>query len=224
MSKILLNPSMMCADFSNLQKEVDELEEAAIDIFHIDIMDGQFVPNYGMGLQDLEYIVSATDKLVDIHLMTMNPGNYVEKFADLGVDIIYIHPEADMHAARTLDKIKMKGKKAGIAINPGTSMESVKELLPLIDYIMIMTVNPGFSGQTYLEYVNPKIEKAVKLGKKHGFEVMVDGAISEEKIYELSKIGVKGFILGTSTLFMKEKKYSDIIKNIRNKTQILNNS
>lgn len=99
----------MCADFSNLQKEVKVLEEASIDIFDIDIMDGQFVPNYGMGLQDLEYIISATDKLVDIHLMTINPGEYAEKFANLGVDIIYIHPEADMHAARTLDIIKMKG-------------------------------------------------------------------------------------------------------------------
>lgn len=98
-------------------------------------------------------------------------------------------------------------------------MESVKELLPLIDYIMIMTVNLGFAGQAYLEYVNPKIKTAVKLGEKHGFEVMVDGAISEEKIYGLSKIGIKAFVLGTSTLFNKDRKYRYIIKNIRKKIQ-----
>lgn len=215
MSEILLSPSMMCADFSNLEKEVSELERAGTDIFHIDFMDGQFVPNYGMGLQDFEYIRSATDKIVDVHLMTVNPGDYVEMFADMGADIIYIHPEADLHAARTLDKIRAKGKKAGIAINPGTSLETVQELLPLIDYLMIMTVNPGFAGQTYLDYVNPKIEKAVELGKEHNFEVMVDGAISEEKIYNLSKIGVKGFILGTSTLFGKENSYKEILDNVR---------
>lgn len=215
MSEILLSPSMMCADFSNLEKEISKLEKAGTDIFHIDFMDGQFVPNYGMGLQDFEYIRSATDKLVDVHLMTINPGDYVEMFADMGADIIYIHPEADVHAARTLDKIRAKNKKAGIAINPGTSLEMVQELLPLIDYLMIMTVNPGFAGQTYLDYVNPKIEKAVELGKKHNFEVMVDGAISEEKIYSLSKMGVTGFILGTSTLFGKENSYKEILENVR---------
>lgn len=217
MNKILLNPSMMCADFSNLQKEVKELEKAAVDIFHIDIMDGQFVPNYGMGLQDLEYIISATEKLVDVHLMTINPGNYIEMFADMGVDIIYIHPEADTHAARTLDKIRMKGKKAGIAINPGTSLDTIKELFPLIDYLMIMTVNPGFSGQTYLDYVNPKIKKAIEFGKEFSFEVMVDGAISQDKIIKLSNLGVKGFVLGTSTLFGKQEEYFEIIKKVRTK-------
>lgn len=215
MDKILLCPSMMCADFSNLKKEVKELDEAGTDIFHIDFMDGQFVPNFGMGLQDFEYIRSATDKLIDVHLMTMHPGEYVEMFADMGADIIYIHPEAETHVARTLDKIKGKGKKAGIAINPGTSLETVKELLPIIDYLMIMTVNPGFAGQTYLEYVNPKIEKAVELGRKHSFEVMVDGAISPDKISKLSKIGVKGFVLGTSTLFGKESSYTDILNSVR---------
>lgn len=217
MNDIILSPSMMCADFLNLEKEVTDLEDAGADIFHIDFMDGQFVPNYGMGLQDLEAIISVANKPVDVHMMTINPGDYVEKFADMGVDIIYIHPEADIGAARTLDVIKKKGIKPGIAINPGTSLDSVKELFPLIDYLMIMTVNPGFSGQKFLDYVNSKIEKSVEYGREHDFQVMVDGAISEEKIYELSKVGVEGFILGTSTIFGKEESYQTILDNIRKK-------
>ena len=178
MSKKLLYPSMMCANFANLEKDTKDLEVAGVDIFHMDIMDGSFVPNFGMGLQDYELIRSVTDKPLDVHLMVQNPSNYVEMFSDLGADIIYIHPEADIHPARTLDKIRAKGKKAGIAINPGTSIEAVIELLPLVDYFMIMTVNPGFAGQKYLEYVNSKIEKAVLLSKQFDFKVMVDGAIS----------------------------------------------
>lgn len=138
---------MMCANFANLEKDTKDLEVAGVDIFHMDIMDGSFVPNFGMGLQDYELIRSVTDKPLDVHLMVQNPSNYVEMFSDLGADIIYIHPEADIHPARTLDKIRAKGKKAGIAINPGTSIEAVIELLPLVDYFMIMTVNPGFAGQ-----------------------------------------------------------------------------
>lgn len=215
MTDILLAPSMMCADFSNLEREVKELEAAGTDIFHIDFMDGSFVPNFGMGLQDFEYIKSASKVLVDVHLMIQNPGDYVDLFADKGADIIYIHPEVDTHPARTLDKILAKGKKAGIAINPGTALETVKELFTLIDYLMIMTVSPGFAGQSYLDYVNPKIEESVKIGKEYNFEVMVDGAISEEKINELSKVGVKGFVLGTSTLFGKEDSYKTILNKVR---------
>ena len=127
---------MMCANFANLEKDTKDLEVAGVDIFHMDIMDGSFVPNFGMGLQDYELIRSVTDKPLDVHLMVQNPSNYVEMFSDLGADIIYIHPEADIHPARTLDKIRAKGKKAGIAINPGTSIEAVIELLPLVDYRM----------------------------------------------------------------------------------------
>lgn len=102
---------MMCANFANLEKDTKDLEVAGVGIFHMDIMDGSFVPNFGMGLQDYELIRSVTDKPLDVHLMVQNPSNYVEMFSDLGADIIYIHPEADIHPARTLDKIRAKGKK-----------------------------------------------------------------------------------------------------------------
>ena len=132
----LLCPSMMCANFASLQKEIEDLEEGGIDIFHLDVMDGSFVPNFGMGLQDIEYICKTATKPCDVHLMIENPSKYVDKFASLGAKIIYIHPEIDPHACRTLQMIKDAGAKAGIAINPGTSFETVKDLLHLCDYVM----------------------------------------------------------------------------------------
>lgn len=211
----LLCPSMMCADFANLKQDTINLDQAGTDIFHIDIMDGDFVPNFGAGLQDFELIRSVTDKLVDVHLMINNPGKYVEKFADMGADIIYVHPESEVQIARTIDVIKNKGKKAGIALNPGTSLSTVKELLPIVDYVMVMTVNPGFAGQKFLDYTVEKIEELVVLSKEYNFEVMVDGAISPEKVELLSKKGVTGFILGTSSLFGKKDSYKDIFNNLR---------
>ena len=158
----LLCPSMMCANFGNLEKEVKDLEEGGIDIFHLDVMDGSFVPNFGMGLQDIEYICYSS------------------------------------------------------TINPGTSFETVKEVLHLCDYVMIMSVNPGFAGQKYLDFVTPKFQKFVDESKNYGgYKVMIDGACSPEKIKELSQIGVEGFILGTSALFGKEKSYQEICSELR---------
>lgn len=207
-------PSMMCADFSNLEQEVKNLDNSGIDIFHIDIMDGHFVPNFGMGLQDLELIRSVTDKPIDVHLMIENPSKYIQLFINLEVDIIYVHPEADQQVTRTLEQIRNQGKKAGIAVNPGTSVSTIQELLPIVDYVLVMTVNPGFSGQKYLEYVDPKIDQLVSEQAKFDFEIMVDGAISPEKIDKLSLRGVEGFVLGTSSLFGKEESYKEILRNL----------
>lgn len=214
MEKILC-PSMMCANFGSLEKEIRYLEEGGIDIFHLDVMDGNFVPNFGMGLQDIEYICKTATKPCDVHLMVSNPSAYVEKFAKIGAKIIYVHPESDVHIARTLQMIKDAGSKAGIAVNPGTSFETVKEILYLVDYVMIMSVNPGFAGQKYLGFVDEKLKKFCQYKDKYGYKVMIDGACSPERIAALSKIGVEGFILGTSALFGKEKSYQEICKELR---------
>ena len=212
----LLCPSMMCADFSSLKDEIENLEKSGIDIFHLDVMDGNFVPNFGMGLQDIEYICKTATKPCDVHLMIENPSKYIDKFAKLGVSIIYIHPETDSHACRTLQMIRDAGVKSGIAVNPGTSFETVKDLLHLCDYVMLMSVNPGFAGQKYLDFVTEKFEKFVNEAENYGgYDVMIDGACSPEKIEMLSKIGVKGFVLGTSALFGKDKSYKEIIDELR---------
>lgn len=216
MSNKFFCPSMMCADFTNLKSEMGRLNDADVDVFHMDIMDGNFVPNFALGLEDLKAVRANTAKLMDVHLMISNPGNYIDLFADLGADIIYIHPEADPHPISTLNKIKAKGKKCGLALDPETSVESVKELFNVIDYLLVMTVSPGFAGQSYLDFVTDKIKDMVKYSQDYSFKIVVDGAISPEKISELGKIGVEGFVLGTSALFNKDKPYKEIISSLKN--------
>lgn len=137
--------------FDNLSDEVRRLDEAGCDIIHFDAMDGHFVSNIGLSIHDLDVVRRATKKLIDVHMMITDPGRYVQLFAQHGADIIYIHPEADVHPAGTIAKIRGYGKKPGIAINPGTSIATVDELLPLVDYVSVMAVNPGIAGQPTLK-------------------------------------------------------------------------
>lgn len=199
----LLLPSMMCADFGCLRDEVAALEAAGADGFHLDLMDGTFVPNYGMGLQDIAWICKNATVPCDVHMMVEQPGRYVQKFVELGARVIYVHPEADPHVARTLATIRELGAKAGIAVNPGTSFAAVEPVLPLCDYVLAMTVNPGFAGQRWLDFVNPKLEQLVAASHEGtcDYEVVVDGNCSPERIGQATGIGVRGFVLGTAGLF-----------------------
>ncbi len=212
-----LTASMMCANYGNLHKEVKDLEIAGIDSYHIDIMDGRFVQNYAMSLNDMAYIASATEKPLDVHLMIEHPNNNIGLFLSnlRKGDTVYIHPEAEYHPSTTLQKIINAGMIPGIAINPGTSIETVVEMLQIVDKVLVMSVNPGNAGQMYLPYVGKKIKRLLEMRKDMDFEVYWDGACGTDKIQMFAPMGVKGFVLGTTILFGKNRPYADILKEVR---------
>lgn len=216
MNDVLMCPSMMCANYGKLEDEVIKLDEAGIDIFHCDVMDGSFVPNIAMGIMDIDTIRKKTNKILDCHLMIENPSSKIDWFINVGVDLIYIHPESERYVIKTLSYIKEKNKLAGIAVNPDTSIESIIEMLSLCDYVLVMTVNPGFAGQKFIEFTKKKISKLVDLKKLYSFKIIIDGACSPSVIKELTELGCDGFVLGTSSLFNKEKNYKQIIHELRN--------
>lgn len=207
----LLCPSMMCANYGPLASEVRALDDAGADIFHCDIMDGTFVPNFTMGVMDVKTIRRYTDKLIDCHLMIENPASKVDWFIDAGADIIYIHPESERYVVKTLAHIKDRGAYAGIAVNPDTSVASISEILNLCDYVLVMTVNPGFAGQKFIDFTRRKVEQLIALKKQYGFKVMIDGHCSPEVIEDLSALGADGFVLGSSALFKKGRTYKELI-------------
>lgn len=215
--KFELNASMMCACYGNLEQEVRELEAGGIDSFHIDIMDGRYVPNFAMGLNDLRYIAGATKIPMDVHLMIEHPNTHIDIFlrALRPGDTVYIHPEAEYHPSTTLQKIIDAGMVPGIAINPGTSVETVMEMLRIVSKVLVMSVNPGNAGQMYLPYVGSKIQKLLSLRKEMGFKLYWDGACSADKIVEYAPQGMDGFVLGTTLLFGKGRPYGDILKDVR---------
>lgn len=212
-----LTASMMCADYGNLEKEVKELEAAGIDSFHIDIMDGRYVPNFAMSLNDMSYIRSATSKPLDVHLMIEHPNNNIHLFLEnlRKGDTVYIHPEAEYHPSTTLQKIIDAGMIPGIAINPGTSIETVMEMLVIVRKVLVMSVNPGNAGQMYLPYVGKKIHRLLELQEDMDFRIYWDGACGADKIREFAPRGVQGFVLGTTLLFGKDRPYREIISEIR---------
>lgn len=213
-----LTASMMCANYGNLEKEVHDLEEGGIDSFHIDIMDGRYVPNFAMSLNDMSFIASATRKPLDVHLMIEHPNNNIHIFLETlrKGDTVYIHPEAEYHPSTTLQKIINAGMTPGIAINPGTSIETVMEMLVIVKKVLVMAVNPGNAGQMYLPYVGKKITRLLAIKDETNFEIYWDGACGADKIISYAPRGVKGFVLGTTLLFGKDAPYGETLRNIRN--------
>lgn len=215
--KVEYNASMMCADYRNLEREVRQLEAAGIDSFHIDIMDGRFVPNFAMSLNDLQVIGELTDKPLDVHLMVEHPNNTIELFLQKmrPGDTVYIHPEAEYHPSTTLQKVIDAGMIPGIAINPGTSVPTVFEMLRIVKKVLVMSVNPGKAGQMYLPYIGEKVDTLLGWQEQMDFAVYWDGACGVEKIQQFAPKGVRGFILGTTVLFGQNQSYVDIMNRIR---------
>ena len=212
---IEFSASMMCANFAHLEKEVMSLDEAGIDSYHIDIMDGNFVDNFGMGFQDMEYIRSATEKDLEIHLMMKSPERYLDILNHVHANVVYVHPESTYAAEYVIEKLRKLGISPGIAINPGTSVYTVTELLNIVDKVLVLCVNPGHAGRQFEAYVTKKIDKLLEIRQDYEFEIYLDGACTLERIKIYSQKGVKGFVLGTSVLFGHKKSYKEVMKQIR---------
>lgn len=210
--KLQFCPSLMCVDFARLSEELANLENAGAAMFHIDVMDGHFVPNFALGPEDIKAVSKLATIPYDVHLMVTNPDPYIDRFADLGCSIIYVHAEAPVHLHRTLCNIRSRGIKAGVAINPGTPLSVLDEVLDVVDVVMVMSVNPGFAGQPFITSSVSKIRRLKAMLQQHQSkaQITIDGAISPEIVRTLGA-DVDMFILGTAGLFRKDMSYKQAI-------------
>ena len=216
--KKYLSASVMCADLLNMEKVIRELERAGIDFLHIDIMDGAFVPNITLGFDFINQVKRITDIPLDVHMMVNEPSKFIDLMKLSENDILCVHYESEIHITRTLEMIKKKGVRAGLAINPGTPVECLRYTADLIDMALVMTVNPGFAGQKIVPFAQKKVKDARELldNEGHGdILIEVDGNISPENGRMLSAVGADIFVLGTSALFMKDKCLSDAAEDFR---------
>ena len=182
MTSKLIAPSVLAADFANLQRDIEMINNSDADWFHIDIMDGVFVPNISFGMPVLRDIVKYAKKTIDVHLMIIDPDRYIETFAKLGSNILTVHYEACTHLHRTLQEIKANGMKAGVAINPHTSVNALEDIIHDIDLVCVMSVNPGFGGQAFIENTYKKVEKLREMIDSNGSETLieVDGGVTDK--------------------------------------------
>ena len=205
---IKIAPSILAADFSKLGDEVRRVERGGADLLHIDVMDGHFVPNISMGPMIVRSLRKKTKLPFDVHLMIENPDFFLKSFADAGSDIIVVSLEACLHLNQTIQTIKKLGKKAGIALNPATSLCLIENILEDIDMVLIMCVNPGFYGQAFIPSVLPKIERCRKMIKEQGLDIdiEVDGGINEKTAPLVVKAGANVLVAGSAIYFKKDAK------------------
>ncbi|MDX2190127.1 MAG: ribulose-phosphate 3-epimerase [Bacteroidota bacterium] len=200
-----ISPSMMCANFLDLKSELDVFEKYKIDYLHMDVMDGTYVPNFTLGIDFCKSVASYSKIPLDYHLMVENPDRFIEIFCQIKGSIFTFHPETSRHPARTIDSIRAMGCKPSIAIDPAYSVDQFKHLLPLVDMVCVMTVNPGYAGQKLIPFCVDKMTELQDFKKKWGlnFEIEVDGNVSWENIPKMIKAGAEVLVVGTSSVFSK---------------------
>lgn len=209
---IKISPSILSADFSRLGEDIVSLEKYGADMIHIDVMDGMFVPNISFGIPVIKSIRKFTKLTFDVHLMIEEPARYVKDFVEAGADIITVHYEADRHLDRTINYIKSFGVKAGVALNPATSVDTIKYLIKDLDMVLIMSVNPGFGGQKYISYCGEKIKEVKKLAEEFNKDLLiqVDGGIDKTNIGTVVNAGANVIVAGSAVF-----KNSEIEENIK---------
>ncbi len=213
---IEIAPSILSADFAHLAQEIEKAERGGADLIHLDVMDGHFVPNVTIGPPVVESIRKITHLPLDTHLMIEQPGHYLDDFMKAGANWISVHVEADMHIDRTLQYLKTNGVKAGVAINPGTALSSLDQILPLADYILVMTVNPGFGGQKFIPYTLKKVSRLKEIIVSNGYSarIEVDGGIGPGNLNDILAAGAEIIVSG-SAIFSSQKGASEAVNEMK---------
>ncbi|NRY60110.1 ribulose-phosphate 3-epimerase [Clostridium beijerinckii] len=214
---IKLAPSILAADFANLGAEIEKIDKAGAEYVHIDVMDGLFVPSLSLGFPVIKSIRKYSNRVFDVHLMVENPDRYIDETAQAGADIITVHVEACKHIHRTIQKIKEAGKKAGVVLNPGTPLETLEYILEDVDMVLLMTVNPGFGGQKYIETMTTKITNLRKMieERKLTVNIEVDGGIKLDNLSKVIEAGANIIVAGSSIF------NEDTVSNICNFKKIM---
>jgi ribulose-phosphate 3-epimerase len=217
MARPLIAPSILSADFAKLGEEVRAVDAAGADMIHVDVMDGHFVPNITIGPTVVKWIRPHTKLPLDVHLMISPVDLFIDDFRKAGADIITVHPEAGPHVHRTLQAIKASGAKAGVSLNPGTPIDAIDNLMDLVDLVLIMSVNPGFGGQSFIESALPKIEAARKKIDATGRDIMleVDGGVNPKTAPRVIAAGATAIVAGSAVYGGKPDEYAANIRAIR---------
>ena len=216
MSKIQIAPSILAADFGNLQRDVEMVNHSEADWFHLDIMDGVFVPNISYGMPIVKTIAKHATKTLDAHLMIIDPDRYIKTFADLGMDYLTVHFEACNHLHRTIQAIKNEGMKAGVALNPHTNVMQLEDTIQDIDLALVMSVNPGFGGQSFIDNTYSKVEKLKEmiLRKNSSAMIEVDGGVTDKNAKKLVEAGADVLVAGSYVF--KSPNPDSTIKDLKN--------